>query len=169
MTERLLVRDLMSVGVATCKLATPIAEIARLLVENDLEGVIVLDSEGHAAGVISQDELIRAYSQDNPDTLVAEEVMRTDVPQLPPDIPLAAAAQIMQDLGVRVAFIMHHATGIIYPAAVITYKHFLRHLAAQNDDELNDLGIKAARQSPLETFIQRRETARRKHQFPHQE
>ena len=95
--------------------------------------------------------------------------MRADILQLPPDIPLAAAAQLMQDQGVRVAFMMHNAAGITYPAAVITYKHFLRHLAARNDEELNDLGIKAARQSPIEYFINKRDEARRKNQFPHQE
>ena len=169
MTERLLVRDLMSVGVVTCKPTTPIAEVARLLLEEDLEGVIVLDTEGHASGVVSKAELVRAYSQDNCETLTAEEVMRADILQLPPDIPLAAAAQLMQDQGVRVAFMMHNAAGITYPAAVITYKHFLRHFAAHNDEELNDLGIKAARQSPIEYFIKKRDEARRDNQFPHQE
>jgi hypothetical protein len=64
---------------------------------------------------------------------------------------------------------MHNAAGITYPAAVITYKHFLRHFAAHNDEELNDLGIKAARQSPIEYFIKKRDEARRDNQFPHQE
>ncbi len=76
---------------------------------------------------------------------------------MPPDIPLTAAAQMMQDQRVRVLFLMHHAGGIEYPAALISYQHLLRHLAARDDDELRDLGISAARQSPLETFIQRRE------------
>lgn len=169
MTERLFVRDLMSVGVSTCKLETPVKEVVLLFLEEHLEGLIVLDGEGHAAGAISQDELLRAYGRDNRRDLTAEAIMRTDVPQVPPDIPLAAAAQLMQDQGVRVAFVMHHAGGILYPAAVITYQHFLRHLAATNDGELSDLGIKAARKSPLETFMQKRDAARRKLQYPHQE
>lgn len=169
MSERKLVRDLMTVGVATCSLATPINGIASLLLEQDLEGIVVLDKEGHAAGVVTQDELVRAYARGSWQTLLAEDVMRVDVPQLPPDIPLAAAAQLMQDQGVRVAFLTHHAGGIIYPAAVITYKHFLRHLVAQNDDELNDLGIRAARQSPLEVFFKQRDKARHNNQFPRQE
>ena len=124
MTERMLVRDLMSVGVSTCKLETPVIEVVRLFLEENLEGLIVLDSEGHAAGAISQDELLRAYSWDDYRELPAEAIMRDDVPQVPPDIPLAAAAQIMQDQGVRVAFVMHHTAGISYPAALITYQHF---------------------------------------------
>ena len=88
--------------------------------------------------------------------------MRDGVPQVPPDIPLVAAAQLMQDLKVRTLFLMHHAGGIEYPAAMISYKHLLRHLAADNEAELRDLGIRAERKTPLEMFIQRRDAARNK-------
>jgi hypothetical protein len=55
---------------------------------------------------------------------------------------------------------MHHAGGIEYPAAYISYRHFLRHMAAKDVDDLKDLGIYAYRQSPIEAFIQRREAKR---------
>jgi hypothetical protein len=73
---------------------------------------------------------------------------------------LTAAAEIMLDLGVRSLFLMHHAGGIEYPAALISYRHFLRLMAAQEKEDLRDLGIQAQRRSPLETFIQRRDNAR---------
>lgn len=151
----------MTVGVATCALDAPVHEIARLLLEKNLEAVVVLNPEGHGVGMISQDELVKAYSRDDCRELTAENVMRDDVPQLPPDIPLAAAAQIMRDQRVRVVFLTHRAEGLTYPAGVLTYRHFLRHLAAQDDSELTDLGIKAARQAPLQTFIEKRDAARR--------
>ena len=88
--------------------------------------------------------------------------MRAEVPQVPPDIPLTAAAQIMQDQGLRILFLTHHAGGIAYPAAYITYKHLLRHLGARDARDLRDLGIKAERESPLETFIRRRDEALRR-------
>jgi hypothetical protein len=40
----------------------------------------------------------------------------------------------------------------------------LRLLGARTKEELRDLGIRAARQSPLEAFIQRRDAARRRNQ-----
>ena len=46
--ERLLVRDLMAVGVATCPPTTPIVDVARLLLEKQLEVIVVLDEEGEA-------------------------------------------------------------------------------------------------------------------------
>ena len=71
MTQRLLVRDLMTVGVLTCTPDATVAEIARLLLEHDLEGVIVLDHEGHAVGMVTQRELIGAYQHENPRALTA--------------------------------------------------------------------------------------------------
>jgi len=160
-----LVRDLMTVGVATCSPVTPVGDVARLLLEKGLEAVVVLDPvDGHALGYISQAELVRAYAHAHrpTDGLTAEQVMQDEVPQAPPDIPLTVAAQLMLDRGVRVLFLMHHSSGIEYPAALISYQHVLRLLGARNQDELHDLGIGATRQSPLEAFLQRREAARRR-------
>lgn len=165
MAERKLVRDLMTVGVATCPPDAKLEAIARFMLEKDLESLVVLDQEGHAIGIVSQDEVIKAYAYEDWRQLKAEDIMRDKVPQLPPDIPLTAAAQIMRDQRVRAVFLMHHAGGITYPAAVLTYRHLMRLIAAQDDSELADLGIKSARQAPLETFIEKREAARRRAGF----
>jgi predicted transcriptional regulator len=158
---RKLVRDLMTVGVPTCPLTTPLVDLTRLMLEKNWEAVIVLDDEeGHALGVVSQDELVKAYEREDARTLTAEQVMREGVPQIPPDIPLAVAAQMMIDQNVRAFFLMHNAAGVTYPAAMLTYRHILRHLAAQSADDLKDMGIAAARQAPLEQFIARRDAAK---------
>jgi CBS domain-containing protein len=156
-----LVRDLMTVGVTTCPPQTPIGDVAYLLLEKNLEGLVVLDAEGQSVGVITQDELVRGYSHPNAHTLTAEDIMREDVPAIPPDIPLTAAAQLMQDMGLRIVFLMHNAAGIIYPAAMLSYRHILRHLAAQSEEELGDLGIAAKREAPLDTFKRKQKAARR--------
>lgn len=161
MAERSLVRDLMVVGVTTCRPDTPVIDIARLLLAKNLESIVVLDQGGHAVGTVGRDELIRAYSHEDVGQMTAQDIMRDEVPQIPPDIPLAAAAQIMQDLGIRQVFLMHHAEGVDYPAASLAYTQLLRHLAADDQDDLNDLGIKAAREAPLDTFIRRRDKARK--------
>lgn len=158
-TSPRLVRDLMTVGVTTCPPDTPIIEIAKIMLEKDLEGVVILE-DGNATGMISQDELVAAYSRDEIQDLKAVDIMREDIPQVPADIPLKAAAQIMQDQGVRVMYLTHHAAGITYPAALISYRHLVRYLAASNKEELGDLGIKAKREAPLDSFIKRRDKAR---------
>ena len=154
-----LVRDLMTVGVFTCLPETPIKEIARTILERELEEMVVLE-EGHNIGVVGQEELAQIYTRVDWETLKAEDVLRPQVPTVPADIPISTAAQFMKDLNVRVLYLTHHAGGIEYPAAYISYRHLIRHMAARDKNELQDLGIKAQRQSPIETFIQRRDEAR---------
>jgi CBS domain-containing protein len=160
-----LVRDLMTVGVLTCTPQTTISEIAQLLLDHDLDEVIVLD-DGKALGVVGQDDLVAAFARDKSQSLTAIQVMREGIPQVPPDIPLTAAAQIMRDQGVRTFFLMHHAAGIEYPAAALSYKHLLRLLAAEDREELRDLGIKADRVLPLDEFKKRRLATRQKNIKP---
>jgi len=159
----ILVRDLMTVGVPTCKRDTPAGDIARFLLEKNVEGMCVLDEAGNGIGVVGVDELITAYSlKENAQTLTAEDIMREGMPTLQADMPLTLAVQFMRDKGARIAYLIHNAAGIIYPAAFITYHHILRCLAAADESELRDLGIEAERESPVETFIKRRDKAREK-------
>lgn len=156
-----LVRDLMTVGVPTCAPGMPVADLARLMLQNGWEALIVLDPvERHGLGVVTQSDLVKAYAHSDSHELLAEDVMQAAIPKIPPDIPLQAAAQIMLDKGVRVLFLTHHAGGIEYPAALITFQHILRHLAANDPQELHDLGILASRQNPVQAYTQRRDQAR---------
>lgn len=157
-----LVRDLMTIGIPTCKTDTPVVDIARFLIDNNAEEMVVLGDEGEGVGVVGYEELVTAYHRENIRELTAEDVMREGVIELPSDIPLTVAAQMMKDKGVRVAYMNHNSAGIIYPAAMISYKHIVRHLAAKDESELKDLGLTAERKSPVEVFIERRDKARKK-------
>jgi CBS domain-containing protein len=154
------VRDLMTLGVATCDPDTPASEVARMMLEKGWEEVVVVENR-HAIGVVGPEELVRAYNQENAATLTAESIMREGLPAAPADIPASTAAQIMLDLGVRTLYITHHAGGIEFPTAFISTHHILRHMAAQNENDLRDLGISAEREPPLQAFIKRRDEARR--------
>jgi len=168
--ERKLVRDLMQVGVTTVPPTMPVRKIAELMLERSLDAVIVLDpDDGHAVGVISQVELVKAYIQDNAQTLVASNIMSEDVPQAPPDIPLKAACEMMIDQRQRTFFLMHHAGGAVYPAAFLSFFHILRHLLAEEETDLQGLGIEAKRNNPVEMYIERRDAARRRLQIQRQE
>lgn len=158
----LLVRDLMTVGVPTCKWDAPIRDIARFLLEHHVEAMCVLDAEGHGIGVVGEQELVTAYGREDLDSLKAEDIMSEGVPELGADILLTVAAQMMKDKGIRIAYMMHNSAGIIYPAAYISYRHILRHIAAKDESELKDLGLAAERKSPIDVFIERRDEARRK-------
>lgn len=157
----------MTVGVPTCKTDVPATDIARFIIYNNVEEMVVLGSEGEGVGVVGYEELVRAYilpagdEQENVKSLTAEQVMREGVPELPSDIPLTAAAQMMRDQNIRVAYMTHNSSGIIYPAAMISYKHIVRHIAAKDESELKDLGLAAERKSPLDVFIAKRDKTRK--------
>ena len=161
MINTFLIRDLMTIGVPTCKTDTPIVDIARFLIENNVEEMVVLGDEGEGVGVVGYEELVSAYHRENIHDLTAEQVMREGVPELPSDIPLTVAAQMMKDKKIRVAYMNHNSAGIIYPAAMISYRHIVRHLAAKDESELKDLGLAAERKSPIEIFIAKRDSAKR--------
>ncbi len=143
MSERRVVRDLIGAAL-TCAPDMPLADLARLLLERHQEAVVVLE-DGHAVGMVSRNELIAAYARPNHAALTAEDVMDEAIPQVRPDIPLAAAAQLMRDRGVRVLYVMPQRGGITYPAGMLSYRELLRHLAARSADELGDLGINVVR------------------------
>jgi CBS domain-containing protein len=152
----------MTVGVPTCKWDTPIRDVAHFLLEHHVEAMCVLDAEGHGIGVVGEQELVAAYGRDDFALLKAEDIMSEGVPELQADIPLTAAAQMMKDKGIRIAYMLHNSAGIIYPAAYLSYRHILRHIAAKDETELKDLGLAAERKSPIEKFIERRDEARRR-------
>lgn len=157
-----LVRDLMSVGVYTCTPAATMEEVARALLDVDLDAGVVLDFNGHAVGVVSHSDLVRAFARGLPSSTPVEQVMDPEIPTIPPDIPLTAAAQIMLDRNIRTFYLTHHAGGIEYPAALISYRHLLRLIAARDLDDITDLGIKAEREPPLKAFLERRDAARQR-------
>lgn len=162
MVEANFVRDLMTVGVPTCKRDTPVIDIARFLLDKNIEGVCVLDEDGNGIGLVGLEELVKAYGRQGIQELVAEDVMREGMPSLQADISLKLAAEFMQDQQIRIAYLIHNSAGTIYPAAYITFRHLVRHLAAESEEELKDLGIRAERELPVEAFIKRRDAARKR-------
>jgi len=158
----LMVRDIMTVGVPTCSPDFSIIELVEIMIEKSHESVVVQNIEGHAIGYISREEIVKAYAAGNFEELKAEEVMNNKLPQLPPDIPVSTAAQMMRDMGVRVVYMTHHAGGIEYPAAQLTYDHVLSHMANKDGELPKSVGIKADRKSPIELFIERRDAALKK-------
>ncbi len=154
------VRDLMHIGVSTCRTNISVAEAARTLLRENLEALIVLDGNGHAVGVLGRREVVAAYAQagthsGSVETAAAGDVMRLDIPEVPADIPAIVAAQIMLDQGIREVYLMHHAAGISWPAAVLRFEDVLRYLAAESEADVAAMGAGAPRKSPVETFMER--------------
>jgi CBS domain-containing protein len=159
---RQLVRDLMQIGVTTCPASTPLANVARILLSKGLFSVVILNlQDGNAIGVIDQSDMMRAFSMDFGDDLTAEQVMQESIPQIPADIPLKTAVQMMLDNHLQTYYLMHNSGGISYPAAYLSYANVLRFMAAKNENELDGLGLDNEKRLPLVEFYKKRDVARR--------
>ena len=55
----------MTIGVPTCKLDAPVADIARFLIDNNVEEMVVLGDKGEGVGVVGYEELVSAYHREN--------------------------------------------------------------------------------------------------------
>ena len=165
MPTSLLIRDVMRLGVPTCKTADPLDKVAALMLDQAAKALIVLDEEADTRGWINEERLAQAYLQaaslaaDSgllpPDScpLTAADIMDEDVPEAPSDIPLAAAGQLMADLGVDHLFMLHHAAGRAWPASVLSLRDLVRALAGP--EYLKHQGMHAARPTPMDLFRQR--------------
>ena len=58
-----LVRDLMHIGVITCRADMPLVEAVAILLRENLESLVVLDENGHAVGLLGRSEVITAYGR----------------------------------------------------------------------------------------------------------
>ncbi|MBL8058518.1 MAG: hypothetical protein JNK29_17575 [Anaerolineales bacterium] len=113
-----LVRDLMTIGVPVCHDTETGAVVAARLTRQTpaAEVVVVLDEDGMACGWARAVDL--AAQPDQPVSAVMDEA----IPQVPPDIPAQAAAQLLRDRGVAYAFLMHDWPGEPRPSAMIALK-----------------------------------------------
>ncbi len=113
------------------------AAAVRTLLREAIESLVVLDNNGHAAGIFGRREAVAAYgtsaaSIHGAETLTVADAMRPDIPEIPPDIPASAAAQIMLDQNIRDIYLMHRGGGMSWAAAVLRFEDVLRCLAHQD-------------------------------------
>jgi CBS-domain-containing membrane protein len=159
MAEQLLVRDVMRIGVPTCKMEDSAETVAAQLLAENATAVVVLDEEGHTAGWINEQALAAAYVQaaaagaEDQTNLAAEQIMLTATPELPVDVPLSAALRLMADQGVDHLFFLHRAGGRAWPASVLSWRDAVRALAGP--EHIQNQGAGAPRPTPMDLFRQR--------------
>lgn len=136
MAERL-VRDLMHIGVPTCRDDTPLRQAARLMAGQGAEALIVMDENGMAYGLVRDVDLVRAYVSGKTDPTVnggactVGDIVDEDVPQVSLLVPARTAAQIMLDRGERALYLMHAAPGPPRPSAMVRIADIVRLIAEE--------------------------------------
>jgi crotonyl-CoA carboxylase/reductase len=72
------VRDLMHRGIISCTLDHTVATVAKIMVDEEIHAVVVMDDQGRAVGVVSQTDMVLARQGRTPDqarSLRAAEIM----------------------------------------------------------------------------------------------
>ncbi len=119
------VRDVMTRGVITVSLDTPVSEIARLLVKEDISGVAVTAPGGVVAGVISELDIIKFFDRDW-NSLTAEDVMSSFVRTINPDTTLKRAAEIMKRYNIHRLLILSLSPAHGAPVGILTASDILK-------------------------------------------
>ena len=130
-----LVRDIMKIGVPTCDVNAKLDEIAKIMMRDGADAVIVMDEEDGAVGVVSQSDLIRSFTR-NWQLLTAKKIMTEKILTVEPVSAITAAANMMQDEKVHQVFIMHEHPGTGKPSAVVTMRAIVREMAGLAPERL---------------------------------
>lgn len=123
-----LVRDVMHRKVISCRVDTPLKEVARRLDSERINALVVVDESGDLCGVVSQTDLVKASDQDW-ENLVAEDVMTPDVVTIVADIPVLAAVELMVDSQIHRVVITQGGLAPRRPVGVLSLTDVVREMA----------------------------------------
>jgi len=124
----LFVRDVMSRGVITCNLDTPIEEVANRICKARATAIVVVDDLGEIAGIISRTDMARIFVSAKPGRR-AEDVMTANVITIVPNIPVQAAVQLMLDHKIHQLVIMHAKPALGRPVGILSMDDVVRIMA----------------------------------------
>jgi len=123
-----LVRDVMHRKVISCRVDTPLPEVARRLSSEKINALIVVDESGDLSGVVSQTDLVKACERDWR-SMVAEDVMTSDVVTVVADIPVLAAVELMVDNQIHRVVITQGGLAPRRPVGVLSMTDVVREMA----------------------------------------
>jgi len=114
-----IIRDFMSRGVVTCRVDANAAEVARIMLDNDVSALVVIDERLNACGVISKTDLIRSYGKEL-SQIKAEDIMTSEILTVSPDTLVHEAVQLMLERRVHQLVIVTKGGAHRRPVAIFT-------------------------------------------------
>jgi CBS domain-containing protein len=119
------IRDVMTRGVISVPLDTPVSDVVKILVEEDISGIAITAPDGEAVGVISEIDIVKVFDQ-NWDTITAEDIMSSFVRSVNPETSIKKAADLMRDLNIHRLLILSLSPAYGLPVGIITARDILR-------------------------------------------
>jgi CBS domain-containing protein len=96
--EEIVVRDIMTRGVATIQCDENVPKVAEIMTEEDISCIVVVDQADEAAGMISSLDIVRVFSEKNIaeiKKMTAEDIMTPFVVEANVEMTLKEIANIM--------------------------------------------------------------------------
>lgn len=106
-------------GVVTCGVDANAAEVARIMLDNDVSALVVIDKRLNACGVISKTDLIKSYGKDLA-LINAEEIMTSEILTVSPDTLVHEAVQLMLEHRIHQLVIVTQGGAHRRPVAIFT-------------------------------------------------
>jgi len=105
--------------VVTCGVDANAAEVARIMLDNDVSALVVIDERLNACGVISKTDLIGYYGKDL-SLITAEDIMTSEILTVSPDTLVHEAVQLMLERRVHQLVIVTKGGAHRRPVAIFT-------------------------------------------------
>ncbi len=114
-----IIRNFMHRGVVTCGVDANAAQVARIMLDNDVSTLVVIDERLNACGIISKTDLIEFYGKDL-SLITAEDIMSPKILTVSPDTLVYEAVQLMLEHRVHQLVIVTQAGAHRRPVAIFT-------------------------------------------------
>lgn len=109
-------------GIVSCQRQDALGGIAQRMADDDISALVVVNSTGELAGIISRSDLLRAYmeNQDGWRALPVEDFMTSDVVTVSPNDQLLDAAKLMLGRHIHRVVVVQESDEGKLPIAVIS-------------------------------------------------
>ena len=125
------IRDVMHRGVVTCLVSASAATIAKIMVDNNVSALVVIDERLNACGVVSKTNLLGLYGEDL-SLVIAEDTMSPKLFTVSPDTPVYDAVQLMLEHKVHQLVIVTEAGAHRRPVGIFTSGDAVALMAGQS-------------------------------------
>ena len=113
------VRDVMQRGVVSCLVSATADKIAKIMLDNNVSALVVIDERLNACGVVSKTNLLGLYGKDL-SLVIAEDIMSPKLLTVSPDTLVYDAIQSMLEHKVHQLVIVTEAGAHRRPVGIFT-------------------------------------------------
>lgn len=128
---RRVIKNFMRRGVITCGVGSTAAEAVRILLNNDVSSLVVVDERQNACGIVSKTDLIKLYGKDL-SVITAEDIMSSKLLTVSADTLVHEAVQLMLEHRVHQLVIVTQAGAHRRPVAIFTAGDALALMAGES-------------------------------------